>query len=172
MEIQFLNFEPTHLEAIVQYRQDPVTCRFNPLAQLGQEELNGRLTMASAEWTRFETADSFFWSVSDGENLVGTASIQNINRMMMTAEIGYGVFAGFRGQGIATQIVGKLTEDCFRNSALRKLFALVHEDNVASRKVLEANRYQKEGVLREHYVINGLPANEVMYGILRREIVL
>lgn len=28
-----------------------------------------------------------------------------------------------------------------------------------------------EGLLREHYVINGVPVNEIIYGILRHEII-
>lgn len=133
-------------------------------------ELEARLTDACSDWKLYEVKDSFFWFISDGKEVVGTASLQNINRMMLTAEIGYGVFADYRERGIATQIVHKLTTDTFQNSNLRKLIAFVHEQNIASRSVLEKSGYIKEGLLREHYLVNTLPVNEVIYGILRKDI--
>ena len=63
-----------------------------------------------------------------------------------------------------------MTQRTFSESPLRKLIAYVHEDNAASRKVLEKAGYEAEGLLREHYLINGMPVNEVIYGVLRREI--
>jgi ribosomal-protein-alanine N-acetyltransferase len=49
------------------------------------------------------------------------------------------------------------------------LLAYVHEENVASCRVLEKLGFQEEGLLREHYVINGAAANEILYGLLKRE---
>jgi len=45
----------------------------------------------------------------------------------------------------------------------------VHEENRASRRVLEKSGFVQEGLLREHYLINGQPVNEVLYGLLRQE---
>jgi RimJ/RimL family protein N-acetyltransferase len=44
------------------------------------------------------------------------------------------------------------------------------ENNLASRRVLEKVGYVDEGCLREQFLVNGLPANEIFYGILRREL--
>ena len=91
---------------------------------------------------------------------------------MLTAEIGYGIAPEARGNGYATEAVRLVTHRAFTKSPLRKLIAYVHEDNVASRRVLEKVGYAAEGLLREHYLINGMPVNEVIYGILRREVIL
>jgi ribosomal-protein-alanine N-acetyltransferase len=64
-----------------------------------------------------------------------------------------------------------MTEDAFRQTPLRKLIAYVHEENTASTRVLEKAGYTREGLLREHYLVNGLPANEIIYGILRQEVI-
>ncbi len=47
--------------------------------------------------------------------------------------------------------------------------AYVAEDNIPSRKLLEKVGFQQEGICREHYIINGKPTNEILYGILRSE---
>ena len=50
---------------------------------------------------------------------------------------------------------------------LRKLLAMVHVDNIASCRLLERLGFQREGLLREHYLIEGEPVDEVLYGLLR-----
>lgn len=90
---------------------------------------------------------------------------------MLTAEIGYNIAPEARGKGYATAAVRLATHKAFTESPLRKLIAYVHEDNAASRRVLEKAGYTAEGLLREHYLINGAPVNEIIYGTLRREVV-
>ena len=52
---------------------------------------------------------------------------------------------------------------------LRKLPAYVHDKNLASCKVLQKLGFTQEGLLREHYLINGVPENELLFGLLKRE---
>jgi hypothetical protein len=49
------------------------------------------------------------------------------------------------------------------------ILAYVAEDNVPSCKLLGRIGFIKEGVCREHYIINGKPTNEVLFGILRSD---
>lgn len=170
MKVQLIASDPKYAGLFLEYRNDEVTRRFNPLMNQSLGELERRLADACSDWSDFGAKDSFFWFAAIGEEIVGTASIQNINRMMLTAEIGYGVFSAHRGKGIASGIVSQLTNDAFRNSGLRKLVAFVHEQNLSSRRVLEKNRYTQEGLLREHYLIGGVAVNEAIYGILREDL--
>lgn len=163
--------QPPAKGLFLDHRQDPITQRFNPLMTQSHEELKTRLASSCSDWSKFQEQDSFFWFVSDGTQVVGTAGIHSINRMMLTAEIGYGVLAAYRGRGFAGEIVRHLTSDAFQKTNLRKLIAFVHEENVPSRRVLEKHGYVLEGMLREHYLVNQLPANEAVYGILRREVI-
>jgi catechol 2,3-dioxygenase-like lactoylglutathione lyase family enzyme len=52
---------------------------------------------------------------------------------------------------------------------LRRLVAYVAEGNIASRRILEKVGFIQEGICREHYLINGIPTNEVLYGLLRSD---
>lgn len=170
MDISFKPSDPKFVDLFLEYRNDEMTQAFNPIAQQSHEELITRLVESCSDWSRFENESSFLWFVHLNQNAVGTASIQNINRSMLTAEIGYGVFKKFRGQGIATQVIRKLTNDTFMFTKIRKLIAFVHEENLPSRQALEKNGYVQEGLLRKHYLINGIPTNEAVYGILREEV--
>ena len=88
---------------------------------------------------------------------------------MNTAEIGYGVAEEHHRKGIGTNAVRLLVDKVFSETHLRKLFAHVHSGNTASCRLLERIGFKREGVLREHYLVNGMPVDEVFYGLLRRE---
>ena len=145
--------------------------QYNPVDLLSIDSLRERMSGAQSDFVDFENAKLFFWFVRSGEELVGNIDVRNINREMLIAEIGYGTMAQARGKGYATAAVQLVTQNAFRQTPLRKLIAYVHEDNQPSRRVLEKVGYKREGLLREHYLVNGSPVNEIVYGILRGEVV-
>lgn len=171
MSITFAPSDPALAEWWFQDRQEAETLRFNPLAPSTVESLKERLSKASSDLGLFDTSDSYFWFVKEDDRIVGHVTMQNINRMMLTAEIGYGISSSFRGRGLATLAVHKLAKEAFSRTSLRKLIAFVHEGNVPSRKALEKVGFRQEGVLREHYLVNGVPTDEVIYGLLRSDLI-
>jgi len=167
-----LTFHPAHpdlAEMFYQWRQDPEMKKYNPMANSSVEQLRERLAKGSSGFEDFQNAERFAWFVKLDSEWVASVNCQNINKTMLNAEIGYNVIAFARGKGIATECVRWITEQLFEHTPLRKLIAFVHEDNIASLKVLEKIGYRREGLLREHYLINGVPANEVMFGLLKSE---
>ena len=113
--------------------------------------------------------ESFRWFVDYDGVTVGSVALKNISHTMGYAEIGYGIGQAHQRQGIATAAVRLLVRMCFRESPLRKLLAYVHDRNVSSRRVLEKLGFVQEGFLREHYMINGVPENELLFGLLKHE---
>lgn len=144
--------------------------KYNPFAPATVEALRERLSKASANLSLFDQADSFIWLAEAGDEVVGNLSLHNLNKTMLTAEIGYMISPKWRGKGLATLCVQQITKLCFQHSPLRKLIAYVHEDNAPSRRVLEKLGYKAEGLLREHYLIDAKPANEVIYGMLSQDL--
>jgi len=88
---------------------------------------------------------------------------------MNYGEIGYGIAPEHHNHGVATQAVGLLIRKCFTESPLRRLLAYVHDENIASIRVLQKLGFTQEGILREHYIINGTPVNELLFGLLKHE---
>jgi len=144
--------------------------KYNPVDDLTPAQVHERRLGERSDFMDFHNAEAFFWLIQAGQTPVGDISLRNINHRMLTAELGYGIASEARGNGYATEAVPLVTQRAFSESPLRKLIAYVHEDNVASRRVLEKAGYTAEGLLREHYLINGMPANEIIYGVLRREV--
>lgn len=171
MKIKFLSSDSKFADNFLEWRQDPQTIKYNPLAPSNRETLRQRLSSSASDLTEFDKSDAFLWFIDLNGELAGQVNIQNINRMMLTAEIGYTIAPSSRSKGVATAAVRLLTENVFAGTPLRKLIAYVHDGNIPSKKVLEKVGYKQEGLLREHYIVNGIPTDEAIYGILKGEVI-
>jgi [ribosomal protein S5]-alanine N-acetyltransferase len=171
MEILIDSADPSLATWWFEERKDPETRRYNPLAPSSVESLRERLSKASSDLAEYERADSFLWIIRSGKEPIGHVSLQNINRMMRTAEIGYGVTQSARGRGIGARVVRLVAQNVFAQTPIRKLIAFVHEQNLPSCKLLEKVGFRQEGLLRQHYIVNGVAANEAIYGLLKEELI-
>ncbi len=169
MELSIIPVDTKVLEYYFSYYLDAETRRYDPFPAPSINSVSERLARASSQLSEFQNARSLFWFLKQGEEVVAHVGLNNLNPMMMTAEIGFGVFPAARGKGIATASIRLVTRKVFHESPVRKLIAFVHENNLASRRALEAVGYRQEGLFRESYLLNGTPANEAVYGILRSE---
>lgn len=64
------------------------------------------------------------------------------------AEIAYHFSRDFWGDGIATEVVGCVTDFGVNRLRLHRIQGLVRVENIASQRVLLKNQYQMEGVLK------------------------
>ena len=158
-----------YAELWFQWRSQAEMLRYNPVAVKTLEDLRARLSKAGHDLSDLNSAEEFVFFIRHDNTLVGTVTLKNINHMMMYAEIGYGIDANYQGRGLGTGAVRLLVNKIFSETKLRRLMAFVAEENIASRKLMEKVGFLKEGVCREHYIINGQPVNEVLYGLLRSE---
>ena len=167
--VELIAYNPAFLQLFIQWRREHLTVRHNPLQAMSDEEIAAMLQAQGSELAQIGEHESFRWFISTGREVVGTVSLKNISHSMGYGEIGYGVSQSHHGRGIGTAAVGLLVEKVFSESPLRRLIALVYEENRASRRLLEKLGFQEEGLLREHYLIQGVPVNEVLYGLLKRD---
>lgn len=169
MQIELLPYQPSFLAPYFAWRNEPASLRHNPLLPTSLEQLGRRLELEGSDLRDLATQNTFRWFVLVDGALAAQVSLQGVNRMMLTGEIGYQVGERFQGRGIATRAMGALVGKVFAETDLRKLYAHVHDENLASCRVLEKLGFRREGLLREHYLIRGQPVNEAFYGLLRRE---
>jgi ribosomal-protein-alanine N-acetyltransferase len=169
LNVKLLAYQQAFLEPFIEWRNQALSVRHNPLKTMTRAEIARMLEAEGSELTELRKYESYRWFVGFEQGVVGSVSLKNISHSMGYAEIGYGIAESHHRRGIATAAVGLLVSKVFTETRLRKLIALVHDQNQASRRVLEKLGFQEEGLLREHYVINGEAQNEVLYGLLRRE---
>lgn len=153
----------------MEWRRQSLSIRHNPLQQMTKAEVVKMLESEGSDLLDLRKYASYRWFIEVDNEIVGTVSLKNISHSMGYAEIGYGIAETYHGRGVATKAVRMLVDKVLAETALRKLIAYVHDQNRASCRVLDKLGFQREGFLREHYVINGNAVNELLYGLLKSE---
>jgi ribosomal-protein-alanine N-acetyltransferase len=167
--IRLLPYHPSFLASFLEWRAQQLSVRHNPLEVKNKQDIAQMLESEGSDLSDLKKHEKYRWFVECDGLTVGSVALKNISHTMGYAEIGYGIGETHHGRGIATAAVKLLIQMCFCGSPLRKLLAYVHDKNVASCRVLQKLGFTQEGLLREHYIINGIPENEILFGLLKQE---
>ena len=151
------------------WRQEERIQKFNPLDDVTLEQLTLNLAKIGSDLSD-RSVDSYRWMVesSDG-TIVGSVSFKAISWRMGHGEIGYGIAESQHGKGIGKAAVALLVDKLFAETDIHKLIAYVAAENTPSCRILERLNFQREGYLREHYVIQGKRVDEVLFSLLRQD---
>jgi len=101
--------------------------------------------------------------------LVGTCTLFQFNITSRRAEIGYALGRPYWGAGYMHNALHALLHYAFETLDLNRLEADIDPRNVASARALERLGFQKEGYLRERWIVNDEISDTCLYGLLRRE---
>lgn len=104
----------------------------------------------------------------DNDKFVGTISIEKIDKINKNANIGYWVAKSYRGKGIATEAIKLAVKFGFGKLNLKRIYATVRKDNIASYKVLGNVGFEREGLLRKSVFRKGKFHDEYVYAILNK----
>ena len=101
--------------------------------------------------------------------LVGTCTIYQFHISSRRAEIGYALGRPYWGSGYMHEALQALLLYAFQTLYLNRLEADIDPRNKASARTLEKLGFQKEGHLRERWIVNNEISDTWLYGLLRRE---
>ena len=105
----------------------------------------------------------------DGQ-LIGQITISNVVRGVgQFADIGYFIDHEMQGKGYTSAAVQLILGYAFRSLALHRVQAAILPHNDGSRRVLEKNGFQAEGLARRFIKINGEWQDHRTYAILAEE---
>jgi len=86
------------------------------------------------------------------------------------AEIGYGFYSDdYKEKGLMTEALRALLDYGFDEMKLNRVEALIADYNVPSLKLAEKFGFQKEGVLRGHYFVDGIAEDSIIFGLLKSD---
>jgi ribosomal-protein-alanine N-acetyltransferase len=105
---------------------------------------------------------------SDGK-LIGECSLFNLMPQCRRAEVGYTLAEGAWGKGHISEALVVLLEYGFTQLELNRVEADIDPRNVASAKTLEKLGFQKEGLLRERWIVGEEVSDSALYGLLAVE---
>lgn len=116
--------------------------------------------MESGEFVRFGLVKQ------DNAGLIGTCTLFHLDAQCRRAEIGYALLPEYWGRGYMQEALKPLIQFGFDELSLNRIEADVDPENFPSIKALERFGFQREGYLRERWIVNGVKADTVLLGLL------
>lgn len=105
----------------------------------------------------------------DDAVLMGTCTLFALHAASRRAEIGYALGRPYWGAGYMHEALTALIDHAFNTLNLHRLEADIDPRNTASARTLERLGFQKEGHLRERWIVSDEISDSWIYGLLRRE---
>ena len=107
---------------------------------------------------------------NNSDSHIGNVSLQNINRLHQRAE--FAILIGernFWGKGYALEAGRLILKHGFEQLNLNSVFCGTHADHTAMLKLAENLGFKKEGRQRQAIYKNGVFADVILYGLLRKD---
>lgn len=113
----------------------------------------------------------FQWGIAlkSDDQIIGTTTLFQLDEKNRRAEIGYILNRRFWGFGYVNEALNALFEFAFGEMNLHRIEADVDPRNAASVRVLEKLGFQKEGYLRERWLVGGEIQDALFYGLLKSD---
>jgi RimJ/RimL family protein N-acetyltransferase len=119
----------------------------------------------------FETPSVYAWAVAelDSDKLIGATTLFSLNGPQRRAEIGYALARSRQGQGLAAEALRCAIGHAFSDLGLERIEADVDPRNQASWSLLERLGFQREGLLRNRWRVDGEVCDSYIYGLLHAD---
>jgi [ribosomal protein S5]-alanine N-acetyltransferase len=103
------------------------------------------------------------------QRVIGNCTLWNIHRQNRRAEVGYMLARPYWGHGYMHDAMGAMIDYAFGEMQLNRLEADIDPRNAASARTLERLGFQKEGLLRERWIVGDEVSDSALYGLLASE---
>jgi ribosomal-protein-alanine N-acetyltransferase len=104
-----------------------------------------------------------------GEKIIGWCGFHTWYIDHDRAEIGYGLYGDrWKKQGMMTEALLPIIEYGFTQMALQRIEAFISPNNIPSLKLVRNLHFEKEGLLRNHYLSNGIHEDSEVYSLLKK----
>jgi diamine N-acetyltransferase len=104
------------------------------------------------------------------DQFAGIIELVNINFIHRTAEIQIIVKPDFRGRGLAKIAMLKGLDYAFNILNMHKVFLYVDTENQKALNIYKNIGFVQEGILRQHFFVEGIYHDSIIMGIFKNEI--
>jgi RimJ/RimL family protein N-acetyltransferase len=111
----------------------------------------------------------FIIEKKDGTKIGGMVHFNVLTPMGKILEIGYALLPNERGKGYCTEAAKIMVDYLFLSKDIACIQATTDVENVGSQRVLEKTGFQREGLMRKRFFINGEWVDTTLFSILREE---
>ncbi len=115
------------------------------------------------------------FGIFENKTLIGRITIRNFQEVQQDARkdsafISFWLSPTAQGKGFGTEALRRICQFGFFEKRLRKIFAGFFEGNIGSEKLLQKVGFRKIGLLKKHYLKNGVYHNSIRYECLREDL--
>lgn len=103
------------------------------------------------------------------QRIIGTLALFNLSRANRRGEIGYALARDCWARGYMQEALTGFIAWLFGTLDLHRLEADIDPANLASARSLRRMGFQREGLLRERWIVDGQASDTELYGLLARE---
>jgi ribosomal-protein-alanine N-acetyltransferase len=100
---------------------------------------------------------------------MGAFSFHNWYPEHRRSEIGYHTREQYRGKGYMREALASLIPYGFETMNLNRMEAIIAPYNEASQALVKAWQFRQEGLLKEHYMVDGVIEDSLIFGLTRSE---
>lgn len=161
--------EERDAEALFGIFSDPEVMRY--WSSPPMEDLADAQNLLADVRTKLRRKTYYQWGIArrEDDRVIGTCTLFHLDLDNRRGEIGYALGREHWGQGYMAEALGALLTLAFQGLGLHRLEADVDPGNTGSIKTLERLGFQKEGYLRERWIVDGRVMDTLLFGLLRRE---
>ena len=118
-----------------------------------------------------DSGEIFPWAIAEGasDRLIGALTLFSLHVDQRRAEIGYSLAPDFQGRGLAEEALRCALQFAFQQLGLCRMEADIDPRNTASCRLVERLGFQREGLLRKRWKVNGEDCDTAFYGLLANE---
>lgn len=118
-----------------------------------------------------DSGEIFPWAIADAgsDRLIGALTLFSLHVEQRRAEVGYSLSPHYQGRGVAAEALRLALGFAFASLGLRRIEADIDPRNLPSCRLVERLGFQREGLLRKRWKVNGEDCDTALYGLLREE---
>ncbi|MFW2438910.1 MAG: GNAT family N-acetyltransferase [Arenicellales bacterium] len=167
-KIQLVPASAEHAEAWHSWRKQSDARRFMPMVQVPVEDLRTRLNACSHDLCNRDLPE-YRWIIVYDNVPVGTVALTKMSSVHQHAEISYHLDSTYHNMGIGSAAVAELIDRVYAQTELHRLYATISKGNIASCRLVESLEFKRDGCLREHFFIEGVYVDQLVFSLLRSE---
>lgn len=167
MTINIREWRDSDCEALAAIANDPqIAERLRDVFPSPYTEEDAAFFINLARRTTYDRG--WLYAITEGETVLGGISLTfGEDVYSRSAELGYWVGREFWGKGVATDAVRQICEQAFRETDVLRIEAEVFADNPGSIRVLEKNRFIREGYFCQRVWKNGRLLDSVFFACFK-----
>lgn len=160
---------PSDAALLDRWRLEPSVREHQPLSEASTAELLADLQRQRSDDLYASRGQKYQWLVLNELEPAGWITLVIINWSHGLGEIGYALATEFQRRGLMAEGLELLLSDLFERTTLRRLEARCAVANRASQRVLEKVGFEREGRLRDYFLLRGQAVDNYLYAILERD---